>query len=117
MTSLKELKQLVTQFRDERDWKQFHTPKDLALSISLESAELLEHFQWVSEKESFKKIVSDKNEIADEMADVLAYLLALSDIANIDLSDVLVRKLEKNEVKYPVEKSKGSAKKYTELEN
>ena len=115
MSDLDDLKNRVINFRDARDWKQFHNPKDLSLSLILEVAELIEHFQWKSPAEIERHIESNKGEIADEMADVLYYLLVLSNDLEIDLADAMKRKIEKNEAKYPVEKSKGNHKKYTEL--
>ena len=109
------LKKKIQQFRDERDWKQFHNPKDLAVSISIEAAELLEHFQWRTPEQSDKKVHNDRDKIAEEMADVYIYLLELSDITGIDLIEATEKKIEKNAKKYPVEKSKGNSKKYTEL--
>ena len=111
--NISQLQQVVNQFRDERDWKQFHNPKDLAQAISIESSELLEHFLWVSQDESVKVAKEMKEEIADEMADVLAYLLSLSDITGIELDKALVNKMKKNEEKYPISKAKGNSKKYT----
>jgi NTP pyrophosphatase (non-canonical NTP hydrolase) len=105
---IKELQKLIASFRDERDWRQFHTPKNLAVSISIEAAELLEHFQW-SDK------CKNKKEIAYEMADVLAYLLLLADECDIDLEKAFLEKMKINEKKYPIEKSKGKSTKYTEL--
>lgn len=113
--NLNELKQRIAEFRDERDWKQFHNPKDLSQAISIESSELLEHFLWISQKDSYAIVKKKKTEIADEMADIFAYLLSLSDITEIDLEEALLNKLEKNKIKYPIEKAKGISKKYTEL--
>lgn len=115
MSNLKELKQKLIEFRDERDWKQFHNPKDLSQAISIEASELLEHFLWISQEDSYKVVETNKEEIADEMADVLSFLLSLSDVTGIDLEEALLKKIEKNKQKYPVEKSKGVATKYTKL--
>ncbi|NOR56493.1 MAG: nucleotide pyrophosphohydrolase [Sulfurovum sp.] len=115
MSNLNDLKQKLVDFRDERDWKQFHNPKDLSQAISIEASELLEHFLWISQKGSHKIVQDNKEDIADEMADIFAYLLSLSDITGIDLEDALINKLEKNKQKYPIEKSKGIATKYTKL--
>lgn len=109
------LKSKIAEFRDARDWKQFHNPKDLALALSIEATELMEHFLWVPIEDTYKVIDEKKEEIADEMADVFAYLLSLSDITGIDLAVALEEKLKKNEMKYPVEKSKGNSTKYTKL--
>lgn len=112
---LVELKQKIRKFRDERDWKQFHNPKDLSISIVLEASELLEHFQWKDLKEVENKVKTDQESIEEEMADIYIYLLELSDVLGLDLIKAAEKKLEKNAEKYPVEKSRGNAKKYTEL--
>lgn len=115
MNTLENLKEHVKQFRDEREWKQFHTPKNLAVAFSVEASELAELFLWDDNEESFKT-AHDKNEhLQEEMADVLIYLLSMANVLNIDLSKAVLNKLKKNCVKYPVQKSKGSCKKYTEL--
>jgi NTP pyrophosphatase (non-canonical NTP hydrolase) len=116
MSDLSELQKRVVAFRDARDWKQFHTPKDLAISIAIEAGELMECFQWKSKEQVEQYIDSDKSfEIEEEMADILVYLLNLSDVLGIDLIKVANKKLDKNEAKYPIDKSKGNHKKYTEL--
>lgn len=103
---------VINEFRDDRDWRQFHTPKDLAISISLEASELLENFQWKDSKEAIKE---NRENIQDEIADVLMYLMMLSDDLDIDLYDAIIKKIEKNKLKYPVDKSKGNNKKYTDF--
>ena len=108
--NLKELQKIIVKFRDEREWKKFHTPKNIAVSIAVESAELLEHFQWSEE-------CKDKKEISYEMADVLAYLLLLADECGIDLEKAFLEKMEINDKKYPIELVKGSSEKYTSYEN
>ena len=115
MSQIDKLKSKLVEFRDKRDWKQFHNPKDIAQAISIESAELLEHFLWVSQEASHEVVIKNKEEISDELADIFAYLLSFSDISGIDLEEALLRKLEKNNKKYPVEKSKGHATKYDKL--
>lgn len=115
MNNINELKQKIINFRDEREWKQFHNPKDLAQAISIESSELLEHFLWISQENSFKVIENNKEEIADEMADIFSYLLSLSDITGINLEEALINKIRKNEKKYPINKSKGISTKYDKL--
>lgn len=115
MSNIKELKQKLIEFRDEREWKQFHNPKDLSQAISIESSELLEHFLWVSQEDSYKVVEENKEEIADEMADVLSFLLSLSDVTGIDLEEALLRKIKKNKLKYPIEKAKGNSTKYNKL--
>lgn len=103
-----ELKYELIKFQKERDWKKFHTPENLAKSISIEAAELLEHFQWGKEY--------DFQEVADELADVLIYCIYMADAMDFDIKKIIYDKMEKNALKYPVNKSKGNAKKYTEFE-
>jgi dCTP diphosphatase len=105
----------IRQFRDERDWMQFHNPKNLACSIVIEAAELLEHFQWKSPEESAAHAVTHREEVSSEMADVAIYLIELADNLEIDLLTAIHQKLEINEQKYPVAKAKGSSRKYTEF--
>ena len=112
---LKVIQQKIRMFRDERKWMQFHNPKNLAISISIEAAELLEHFQWRTFEESDKHSVDAKDQIADEIADVAIYLIELCDNLSIDLESAINAKLDKNAAKYPVERSCGSAKKYSDL--
>lgn len=110
----KELTKIITDFRDARDWKQFHNPKDLALSVSLEAAELLENFQW-----SADDLYADdkKDKIKEELADVLMYCFLMADVEGFDIEKIILDKLDKNNKKYPVELAKGSKAKYTELKN
>ena len=104
----------VLQFRDDRNWRQFHNPKDLAISLSLEAAELLEVFQWSAED----LICDDKlNKIREELADVLSYCILMADACSLDLDEIVQAKVKKNAEKYPVEKAFGSKEKYTELKN
>ena len=104
--------QRVLTFRDDRDWRQFHTPKDLAISMSLEAAELLEVFQWSGADLECR----DKMEqIREELADVLSYCILMADVCGLDLDEIMNEKVGKNEAKYPVEKARGNAAKYTEL--
>lgn len=109
MSQLKQLTDLLIQFRDARDWKQFHNPKDLSLAISIESAELLEAFLWKSPE----SVPVEK--VKEEIADVFAYLIMLADHYNLDLEQVVREKVQQNEVKYPVDKARGKSTKYTEL--
>src|SRR5258706_3884282 len=102
-------------FRDERDWKQFHEPKNLATSIAIEAAELLEEFQWLTGDESMRHAVENREAVSDEIADVAIYLIELADVLEIDLRVAILSKLEKNAVKYPVEKSRRKSTKYTKL--
>jgi NTP pyrophosphatase (non-canonical NTP hydrolase) len=99
----------LIKFRDDRDWEQFHNPKDLALALSIESNELLEQFLWKSYEEA------DKEKIKEELADVFSYGLLLAEKYNFKIEEILLEKIEKNTKKYPIEKSKGNAKKYDEL--
>ena len=115
MSDIKALAKMITDFRDERDWKQFHRPKDLALSLVLEATEVLELFQWKSEEEAEQVVENKREELSDELADVFYWVLLMSEDLGIDLKAALERKIEKNKVKYPVQKAKGSSKKYTEL--
>ena len=102
----------VLKFRDDRDWRQFHTPKDLAVSLTLEAAELLEVFQWSGrDLECRDKL----DRIREELADVLSYCVLMADVCGLDLDEILNAKVDKNEAKYPVEKARGRADKYTEL--
>lgn len=116
-TNVHELKEKIKKFCDDRDWDQFHGAKDLAVAMSIESAELLEHFRWKKEAEveELFKNPEKKEHISDEMADVLYFLIRLAQKYDIDLTKALERKMEKNNKKYPVEKFKGSNKKYNEL--
>ena len=113
--SMENMVQKIREFRDARDWRQFHNPKDMAIAISVESAELLEHFLWRNTTEVEKSVAEKKEPISDEIADIGIYLFELSDILGIDLIAAMERKLAKNAAKYPVEKARGSNKKYTEL--
>lgn len=112
-----DLVKAVLDFRDEREWKPFHNPKDLAISITLEAAELLEHFQWKSpgEVEAFLVAEENRKRLGEEMADVLILLISLADAASLDLLEAARAKLRQNALKYPVERARGTAKKYDEL--
>ena len=105
----------ILAFRDERDWDQFHQPKELAIALSIEASELLEHFLWKSPEEVTQRIATKKTEISDELADITVYLLELAHKMEIDLPAAIRSKLAKNAIKYPVAKAKGSNKKYSEL--
>lgn len=100
----------LKQFRDERDWQQFHNPKDLAAALSIEASELLEVYLWKQSEEA------DLERVKEELADVFAYAFLLADVYDFNVEDIVFSKIEKNKLKYPVEKSKGSAKKHTELD-
>lgn len=115
MDSLENLKNLVVKFRDDRDWKQFHNPKDLAISLNLEASEVLEHFQWKNKDEIEVHIKEKGEEIAEELSDVLYWVLLMANDMDIDLEKSFKQKLIKNDLKYPAEKAKGTHTKYTEL--
>lgn len=114
-SELLELRDAIRLFAAEREWDQFHSPKNLASALAVEAAELLEHFQWLTEEQSRVLPESVKVSVADEMADVLIYLVRLADKLNIELIAAVRGKMARNALKYPVEKARGSAKKYTEL--
>jgi NTP pyrophosphatase (non-canonical NTP hydrolase) len=115
MEKIEELTNRIIAFRDARDWKQFHNPKDVALSMVLEAGEVMEHFQWKNAEEMIKYSETNKTEIGEELADVLYWVLLMGHDLKIDVLEALEKKIEKNAEKYPVEKARGSAKKYTEL--
>jgi NTP pyrophosphatase (non-canonical NTP hydrolase) len=109
MSDIKEIIEKLEYFRDERDWSQFHNPKDLALAISIESGELLENYLWKDAKNA------DKEKVAEELADIISYTFLLAKKYDFDIKKIVLDKIEKNAKKYPIEKSKGTAKKYDEL--
>ena len=115
MSEIKEITKKIIKFRDERDWMQFHDPKNMAVSIMLEASELLEHFQWKTTEEVEKYITKNKGEIKDEIADIALYLFELADNLGISLMSAMEEKLKKNEMKYPIEKAKGKHTKYNKL--
>lgn len=116
MSDIKQLTEKVIAFRDARDLKQFHNPKDLALSLVLEATEVLEIFQWKQDMEAINSVSRErKDDLADELADVLIYTMLMANDLGIDLAEALQAKVEKNNANYPVDKAKGSDKKYTEL--
>ena len=112
---LEDLTRQIVEFRDERDWKQFHSPRNLAASISIEAAELLECFQWSSDETIAEDVEERRDEIEEEIADVLIYALLLAHDAGVDPAAAVRRKLAKNDAKYPAERAKGRREKYTEL--
>jgi NTP pyrophosphatase (non-canonical NTP hydrolase) len=116
ITSLESLRDRLRDFAKERDWDQYHTPKNLSMALIAEAAELIEHFQWVNGEQSH--ILEDKKRqsVEEEIADILIYLVRISDKLGIDLYKAAERKLVINEKKYPADKVRGSAKKYTEYE-
>ncbi|SHJ27868.1 NTP pyrophosphatase, house-cleaning of non-canonical NTPs [Clostridium cavendishii DSM 21758] len=97
----------IRKFRTDRDWDQFHTPENLAKAINIEAGELLEHFLWNNDY--------DKQEVSDELADVLVYCVHMADSLGVNIQEIIMNKMDKNEKKYPVEKARGNSKKYTEL--
>jgi len=111
-----ELKERLREFAEERDWDQFHSPKNLSMALIAEAAELIEHFQWLSQGES-AIIQGDKLEqVRMELADIQIYLIRIADKLNVDLLDAVDKKIEINKQKYPVDKVKGQHKKYNEYE-
>ena len=112
---LDHLAKCLREFTNERDWEQFHSPKNLAMALAVEVAELLEHFQWMTEGESAKPTPKKLQQIQEEIGDVLIYLTRFADKLGIDPLDAAYKKLEINCQKYPVEKARGSAKKYSEF--
>ena len=116
-TSIIELKKRVQRFVDDRNWSKYHNPKDLAISIAIEASELMELFQWVKEDE-LGKIMDDRSKLTrleEELADIMIYCLSLANVLNVDVAQAVTNKIHKNEDKYPVDRVKGSYKKYTEL--
>ncbi|HNB01604.1 MAG: nucleotide pyrophosphohydrolase [Nitrosomonas sp.] len=109
MNDIQQLTEILLKFRDERDWAQFHNAKDLALALNIEAAELLEVFLWKTPEQA------NIESVKEELADVFTFALLLSEKYGLDVKQIVLEKLEKNALKYPVDKSKGSAKKYTEL--
>jgi dCTP diphosphatase len=110
-----ELAGRLAAFARERDWEQFHSPKNLAMAVAAESAELLEHFQWLTEAQSRELAPAQRDQAALEMADVLLYLVRLADQLGVDLLDAAHRKIGLNAEKYPVERARGHSRKYTDL--
>lgn len=109
MSDIKDITSALLKFRDDRDWSQFHNAKDLAIALNIESSELLELFLWKSADDS------DQERIKEELADVLAFALLIANKYDFDIKKIMLDKIEKNALKYPVNKAKGNAKKYTDL--
>jgi NTP pyrophosphatase (non-canonical NTP hydrolase) len=109
MNDINAITAALLSFRNERDWAQFHNPKDLALAISVEAGELLEQFLWKNENGA------DEEKVKEELADIFAFCFLLAVKYGFDVKEIILEKIEKNRLKYPVEKAKGSSKKYTEL--
>ena len=112
---MKKLTDKIVKFRDSRDWKQFHNPKDMAISLSLEAAEVLEHFQWKNKEEIEVYVKTDKEHIGKELADVLYWVLLMSNDLNIDIEKSFNKKMIENAKKYPISKAKGKHIKYNQL--
>ena len=113
--SLTDLAAKLRTFASERDWDQFHSPKNLVMALSVEVSELMEHFQWLTEEQSSALPPEKLQQVREEIGDVLIYLTRLADKLGVDMLEAAAEKLEVNRAKYPVEKVRGSAKKYTEL--
>ena len=109
MSDIKEIIKELTKFRDAREWEQFHNPKDLALALNIEAGELLENYLWKESSEA------DVEKVKEELADVLSYAFLLAEKYNFDVKEIILNKIKLNSSKYPIEKSKGTAKKYNEL--
>lgn len=109
MSEIRDITAALLKFRDERDWAQFHNPKDLALALNIEAGELLESFLWKSSEQA------DPYRVKEELADIFAFAFLLSEKYGFDVKQIVLEKIEKNSLKYPVAKSRGTAKKYTEL--
>jgi NTP pyrophosphatase (non-canonical NTP hydrolase) len=109
MNSMDKLTQALIEFRDARDWAQFHNPKDLAIALNIEAGELLEAFLWKSDTDA------DKEKVEEELADVFAYAFLLAEKYHFNVEEIVMNKIKKNAEKYPVDKAKGTAKKYDEL--
>jgi NTP pyrophosphatase (non-canonical NTP hydrolase) len=116
-TTLHDLKERMAEFVRARDWEQFHTPKNLSMSIAIEAAELMEHFQWLTVEQSRCLDPAALNDIGEELADIVIYALSLSNFLELDLADTVLGKMAKNERKYPAEQVKGKAHKYTYYRN
>jgi dCTP diphosphatase len=114
MQDLNNLQAYLRQFAKDRDWDQFHSPKNLSMALSVEISELLENFQWLTEKQSYTLNQKQRAAVADEIADVQMYLARLADKLDINIGEAIEQKIVKNEAKYPAELVKGSSKKYTE---
>lgn len=109
MTELEDIKVKLKQFAKERDWEQFHSPKNLSMALSVEVAELVEHFQWLKEQDSYQHQQEKQQAIAEEIADIQMYLVLLADQLNIDIAVSVNKKIEKNKERFPIEKVKGKA--------
>ncbi len=117
MKNLNDIQTAIKTFATERDWDKFHSPKNLSMALSIEAAELMEHFQWLTEAESHNLDDKKFKEVRDEIADVQVYLLRLAQKLDIDILQAVEQKMEKNRQKYPIDKAYGSSRKYTEYVN
>ena len=117
-TTLADLKHSISQFVDERDWLQFHDPKNLVMAMTSEVGELADHFRWVNNNESHDLATSPENakDVADELADILMFAIEFASVCKIDIASAIAGKLEQNALRYPIEKSKGSSKKYNRFQ-
>ena len=115
--NIKQIQEQLSGFASDRDWEQFHTPKNLTMALSVEASELVEIFQWLTPEQSSNLNDKQMNAVNEEVADVAIYLLRLCDVLNINLSDVVENKIKVNGEKYPVDLSKGNAKKYNQRED
>ena len=106
-TTVSELRQLMAQFVAERDWGQFHSPKNLAMSMAIEASELMEHFQWLTNEQSEEIDAAVRHEVGEELADVVCYAMSLANSLDIDIASAVFQKMEKNRLKYPVDKFRG----------
>lgn len=116
MNEFEDLKQRLVEFARDRDWEQFHSPKNLSMALIVEAGELLEHFQWLTQDESYKLSPEKLKAVELELADILIYLTRIAGKLNVDLFAAALKKMDLNEQKYPAETVRGSAKKYTEYE-
>lgn len=114
MLDLAELKERLRAFVAERDWEQFHSPKNLAMALAVEAAELMEIFQWLSEAESAAPDAKRRERAAEELADILVYLVRIADRLDVDLLHAAARKLEQNAIRYPADRVRGQSRKYDE---
>ena len=114
--SIQQLKKDIKKFVKERSWEEFHSPKNLSMSLSIEAAELMEHFQWTNTVEEAVKVLKDKrerSEVEDEVADIAIYLIDFCNLYNVDLEKAIIKKMKKNVKKYPAKRVKGKSEKYT----
>ena len=117
-TTLQELKDLLKEFRDKRDWEQFHDPKNLAEAISIEVGELMEHFLWKDREKVIEELKTNqkfREEVSGELADIFAFAIHFANATNLDIASIIKDKVQKADKKYPVEKSKGNATKWDKL--